>query len=105
MANEPRDHHVVPQFFLRNFAVDAARTRITTVAKHGDRAVWAERPIRGLGYERDFYVHMVRGVPVSVETVIARTIETPISQRTRGPRSLRAGATRSMPRIGRSSTP
>lgn len=80
MANEPRDHHVVPQFFLRNFAVDAARTTITTVAKHGDRAVWGERPIRGLGYERDFYVHTVRGAPVSVETDIARSIETPISQ-------------------------
>ncbi len=80
MANEPRDHHVVPQFFLRNFAVDAARTTITTVAKHGDRAVWGERSIRGLGYERDFYVHTVRGAPVSVETDIARSIETPISR-------------------------
>lgn len=78
--NEPRDHHVVPQFFLRNFGVDTARSKIATIAKHGDRAVWAERPIRGLGYERDFYVHTVRGVPVSVETDIARTIETPISQ-------------------------
>lgn len=77
---EPRDHHVVPQFLLRNFALDEARTKIATVAKEGDRAIWKERSIRGLGYERDFYVHMEGGKPVSIETDINRRIETPISQ-------------------------
>jgi len=79
-SNEPRDHHVVPQFFLRNFATDEARTRITTLAKDGRMAIWKERSIKGLGYERDFYVHLERGRPISVETKINRTIETPISQ-------------------------
>src|SRR2546423_840532 len=76
----PRDHHYVPQFFLRNFAIDPERKRIATVAKHGDRAIWAERSIESLGYERDLYVHLRRGVPVSVETTINTRIETPISQ-------------------------
>ncbi|KAF0105081.1 MAG: hypothetical protein FD144_990 [Rhodospirillaceae bacterium] len=79
-ADEPRDHHYVPQFFLRNFAVDEARRRITTVAKHGSRAVWAERSIDSLGYERDLYVHMKQGVPISVEADINRRIETPIAR-------------------------
>jgi hypothetical protein len=79
-ANDPRDHHVVPQFFLRNFAVDDARMKVTTVAREGRMAVWMERSIKGLGYERDFYVHIARGRPVSVETAINRSIETPISQ-------------------------
>lgn len=78
--NTPRDHHYVPQFFLRNFAIDPERKRLTTVAKHGDRAIWAERSIESLGYERDLYVHLRRGVPVSVETTINAQIETPISQ-------------------------
>lgn len=78
--NEPRDHHYVPKFYLRNFAVDEAKARITTVGKGGSVAVWMERSIDGLGYERDFYVHMRRGVPVSVETDINRRIETPISR-------------------------
>lgn len=78
--NAPRDHHVVPQFFLRNFAVDEARTKLLTLAKNGSRAVWMERSIRGIGFERDFYVHMVGGRPVSVETDINRTLETPISR-------------------------
>ncbi|UWU83272.1 DUF4238 domain-containing protein [Bradyrhizobium yuanmingense] len=78
--NEPRDHHYVPQFFLRNFAVDQEKTRITTVGKHGPMAIWSERSIESLGYERDFYVHMRHGIPESVETEINRRIETPISQ-------------------------
>lgn len=52
--NDPRDHHVVPQFFLRNFAADEARTKVTTVAKSGSRAVWKQRSIKGIGVERDF---------------------------------------------------
>jgi hypothetical protein len=79
-ANEPRGHHYVPQFLLRNFAVDGAKSRITTVVKHGSMAIWAERPIKSLGYERDFYVHMEGGIPVSVETDINRRVETPISR-------------------------
>lgn len=78
--NAPRDHHIVPQFFLRNFAVDDARTKIATVAKDGQMAIWMERSIKGVGYERDFYVHLSRGRPISVETEINNSIETPISQ-------------------------
>ena len=78
--DEPRDHHYAPRFFLRNFAVDEAKKRITNVAKHGAVAIWAERSIENLGYERDFYVHMERGNRISVETEINRRIETPISR-------------------------
>jgi hypothetical protein len=78
--NDPHDHHVVPQFVLRNFAVDNERSKVTTLAKESSFAVWMERSIKGIGYERDFYVHMVGGRPVSVETDINRTVETPISQ-------------------------
>lgn len=54
----PRDHHVVPQFFLRNFASDEGRTKVTTLSKDGAFAIWQERSIKSIGYERDFYVHM-----------------------------------------------
>jgi len=78
-ANESRDHHVVPQFYLRNFAIDPERQRVATLAKEGDMAVWMERSIKTIGYERDFYVHFESGRPVSVETDIGRRLETPIS--------------------------
>jgi hypothetical protein len=80
VSSEPRDHHYVPQFYLRNFAVDPERRKITTVAKSGHFAVWAKRSIEQLGYERDLYVHLRRGVPVSVEARINKHVETPISQ-------------------------
>lgn len=78
--NEPHDHHYVPQFYLRSFATDDAQLKVTTVAKHGEMAIWAERSIENIGYERDFYVHQEGGVPVSVETAINRHMETPISR-------------------------
>lgn len=80
MENEPHDHHYAPQFFLRNFAVDPERKKITTVAKHGSRAVWGQRSIASIGQARDLYVHMERGVPVSVERSINNAVETPISK-------------------------
>lgn len=78
--DDPHDHHVVPQFFLRNFAIDEARTKVTTLAKEGAVAVWMERSIKSIGYERDFYVHMQGNRPISVEPDINRTVETPISR-------------------------
>ena len=78
--NEPRDHHYVPQFYLRSFAVDPERLKVATVAKNGEMAVWALRSIEGIGFERDLYVHMQRGTPVSVETTINADIETPLSK-------------------------
>ncbi|KJC43170.1 DUF4238 domain-containing protein [Bradyrhizobium sp. LTSP857] len=78
--NYPRDHRYVPQFNLRNFACDPERRKIRTLAKNGEYAIWAERSIEGLGFERDLYVHSYAGIPVSVESTINRSVETPISQ-------------------------
>ncbi|HEY4317170.1 MAG TPA: DUF4238 domain-containing protein [Herbaspirillum sp.] len=78
--NEPRDHHYVPQFYLRNFAVDDQKKKITTVAKNGEFSVWNIRSIESLGYERDLYVNMNKGMPISVEIDINRRVETPISK-------------------------
>jgi len=79
-ATEPRNHHYVPQFFLRNFAIDPEKKKITTVAKNGPLAIWAKRSIERIGFERDLYVHLRGGVPVSVESAINKRIETPISK-------------------------
>jgi hypothetical protein len=78
--NPPRDHHYIPQFYLRNFAVDEEKKKLFTVMKHGGRAVWAQRAIKNIGYERDLYVHMEGSTPVSVESDINSNVETPISK-------------------------
>jgi hypothetical protein len=59
-GNALRNHHYVPRFFLRNFAVDPEKKKLTTVAKHGSLAVWAKRSIEQLGFERDLYVSPAR---------------------------------------------
>lgn len=78
--NIPHNHHYIPQFYLRNFSPDLEKRKLFTVMKHGHRAVWAQRAIKGIGFERDLYVHIVEGVPVSVETEINSNVETPISK-------------------------
>lgn len=79
-AKPPRKHHYVPQFYLRTFATDSHRLTVQAVAKHGTRAIWGEKEIRGIGYQEDFYVHTASGFPVSVETHLNRTVETPIAE-------------------------
>lgn len=75
-----RDHHYVPQFYLRNFAVDPEKKKVTTIAKHGPMAVWSRRSIESLGYERDLYVSLSGGLPISAEAMVNERIETPISK-------------------------
>lgn len=77
--SEPHRHHYAPQFFLRGFAVDEEHRKIATVAKHNRHAIWSIRSIDSLAYEEDFYVHLQNGQPVSVETVINRQVETPLT--------------------------
>src|SRR5216684_4855440 len=79
-SGAPRHHHYVPQFYLRNFAVDPGGRKVTTVAKHGAVAVWAKRSIESLGFERDLYLEIQDGVPFLYETRINRHIETPLSR-------------------------
>lgn len=76
---KPRDHHYVPQFYLKEFACDPERLKIHTVARNEDFAVFEERSIKNIGYDRDFYVHTKNGAPVNVETVINTAAETPLS--------------------------
>jgi len=75
----PKKHHYVPQFYLRLFASDTEKKRITSVQKHGNMADWAERRIKSIGFETDLYIHEVNGAPVCVEDKINQNIETPIS--------------------------
>lgn len=80
MKNTPKRHHYLPQFFIRNFAIDEEQKKVMAVQKHGNRAVWAKKSIKSIAYEVDLYVHTENGAPKSVETKINTDIETPISK-------------------------
>ncbi len=79
-SKPPKRHHYVPQFFLRNFAIDQQKKKVMALHKHGERAVWAKKSIKSIAYEHDLYVHMDGSTPVSVEEKINTDLETPISQ-------------------------
>lgn len=78
--NPPKRHHYVPQFFLRNFAIDEQKKKVMALHKHGDRAVWAKKSIKSIAYEHDLYVHMDGSTPISVEEKINNDLENPISK-------------------------
>jgi len=78
--NPPKRHHYVPQFFLRNFAIDEQKKKVMALHKHGERAVWAKKSIKSIAYEHDLYVHMDGSTPVSVEEIINSDLENPISK-------------------------
>lgn len=77
---QPRRHHYVPRFYLRNFAIDPEKRKIAIVTKRGPFAIWKVRSIKQVGYDLDLYVHSRHGTPVSVECDVNRRIETPISR-------------------------
>lgn len=72
-------NHYAPRFYLRNFASDPDRKKITTLQKHGSRAVWGERSIKSIGQETDFHVREQDGQLISIEGAINARIENPIS--------------------------
>ncbi|MGX1100109.1 DUF4238 domain-containing protein [Amorphus sp. MBR-141] len=79
-TNPPKRHHYAPQFFLRNFAIDSEKKKVTVLSKHGRKAVWAKKSIKSIAFENDLYVHIVGSIPVSVEEKINSSLEDPISK-------------------------
>ena len=76
MAN----NHYAPEFYLRNFAIDANRKKVTAVKKQGSKAVWQTCSIRSIGSCEDFYTKKVGDKVVSFESTIDRAIETPLAR-------------------------
>lgn len=78
MAN----NHYAPQFYLRNFAFDPERKKVTAVKKEGAKAIWKSRSIRSIGSSEDLYTLELPNGSVSLERVIEREVETPLSRTT-----------------------
>ena len=53
MANEPRNHHYIPQCYLRGFGWKHKKQWYTNVA-FGKKGQWHATNIRNVGAERDF---------------------------------------------------
>ena len=67
MPNEPKRHHYVPQFYMRQFACTADANKIMTLERHRDVVVAAPKSIGGIGYEDHLHDYEVDGVRTSIE--------------------------------------
>lgn len=80
MQNEPKKHHYVPQFYMRQFACPTDENKIITLERHRDIVVGAPKSIGGIGYEDHLHDYEVDGVEASFEGDINKEIETPFSR-------------------------
>jgi hypothetical protein len=79
-ANEARKHHYAPQFYLRQFACDAAGTAAMALTQQHDFIVGEPKAISRMGYEDDLHTIETRFGRTSIEARVAREIEDPISK-------------------------
>jgi hypothetical protein len=77
--NAPKQHHYVPQFYLRRFASADDRNKVRTVERHSDMLVADRKSIGSIGYEEGLHDFEVNGAKGSIERDLNDTIETPFS--------------------------
>jgi hypothetical protein len=51
VSNEPKKHHYVPQFYMRQFPCMADAKKVMTLERHRDVVVAASKSIARIGYE------------------------------------------------------
>lgn len=79
MPNEPKKHHYVPQFYMRQFTCATDINKVMTLERHRDVVVSDPKSIEGIGYEDHLHDYEVEGVRASIECDINKAIETPFS--------------------------
>jgi hypothetical protein len=78
-SRPPKNHHVVPRFYLRNFAIDSEKRKVPAVTKNGAYADWRITSIASTATEENFYKVPHLGNSAIYESDINRLVETPIS--------------------------
>ena len=77
-----RDNHLVPQFYLKNFASRSNEVyEYRTLVSHSGVAVWKPVHVAGTGYDRNLYTRIVRGDEADdIEQWLNREFEAPASE-------------------------
>lgn len=79
MANQPKRHHYVPQFYMRRLACADDPNKINIVERHRDILVADRKSIDRIGYEEGLHDFVEGGVAGSIEHSLNEMIETPFS--------------------------
>lgn len=78
-ASEPKNHHYVPQFYLRRFVCRDDQNKVQVLERHRDIVVSDRKSIRRIGHEERMHDFEVGGVAHSIEGALNRAVETPFS--------------------------
>ncbi len=78
-ASEPREHHYVPQFYMRRFACADDKNKVRTLERYGQTLVADRKSIERIGYENHLHDFVESGEPGSIELDLNKVIETPFS--------------------------
>lgn len=80
LANEPKKHHYVPQFYMRRFACANDENKVMVLERHRNVVVADRKSIENIGYEDHLHDYDDNGSPASIEKALNRMIETPFSE-------------------------
>lgn len=79
VSNAPKRHHYVPQFYLRQFAIPGAASKVSVLERHRDVLVADRKSVGSIGYEQGLHDFVEDGVAGSIEGEVNKVIETPFS--------------------------
>ena len=79
-SQDPKKHHYVPQFYLRNFCCSDDENKVPTISRHNPFLIKKRSSIQNIGYEDYLYKITDNEIEVCIEKNLNKFIETPISQ-------------------------
>ncbi|MBE9399691.1 DUF4238 domain-containing protein [Pontibacterium sp. N1Y112] len=79
MSN-PKKHHYVPQFYLRNFGYVDDKNKVPTISRSNPYLIKKKSAISRIGYEDYLYRVTEEAVHQCIESHLNHSVETPISQ-------------------------
>ena len=78
--NAAEDHHYVPQFYMRRFALSDDANKVMAVERHGDILNFARKSVGSIGYEKRLHDFVESEVPGSIEGDVNKLVETPFAE-------------------------
>jgi len=77
---DPRKHHYVPQFYLRNFCCHDDENKVPSLSRHNHFLIKKRSSIGNIGYEDYLYKISDKDIEFCIEKYLNTDIETPFSQ-------------------------
>lgn len=74
------DHHYVPQFYMRQFALLEDKNKVMAVERHGDILNFARKSVGSIGYEKRLHDFVENRGTKSIESEVNKLVEMPFAE-------------------------